>query len=587
MRFQGTFITAVAIFHFLRIADAIQVSPETFATHPFDFIVVGGGSAGLAVATRLSDNPNVNIGVLEAGVIRLDNDILIPDPNYDWNFTTIPQNRLDGRQLGVHRGKLLGGTSGINGLVHSRASKTEYDGIQTLGNPGWNWDNWQAGMKKSENWTAPSTFLQQKYFANDDAENHGRKGPVQDSVYSFYADVVTPFYKAAQNLKIAINKAMGYYAPNALRANLVVLTGAQVTKILTKNVNGLALATQVEYIAGNKTYTVSVNKEVILSAGTIQTPQVLELSGIGNKTILEALSIPVVVDLPGVGENHHDHFGVSLSFQSLDEYITPDKLKIDSAFAAQQLAQYAQNRTGLYSATSATTLAFLPMQDFVAPAAAASLLSDLDAALPDQPSHLKEQFALQREWLNDPTIPQLEVVLFATLSTGSPQPGKSYYTIALFLQHLWSRGSIHVTTKDPLTAPAIDGNYLNSPGDFDMNLLIEAVKWAQKLSQTEPLKSSTLAVLNPVLNATDDQIKEFITSSGNTEWHFAGTAAMLPRDQNGVVDSELKVYGTSNIRVVDASVLPVHVATHPTLTLYGHVSIAERAAEGLTTGAWQ
>ncbi|KAG6852716.1 hypothetical protein C0991_009626 [Blastosporella zonata] len=445
---RGIAIAGVTLLHVLSVANAVQVNAERFAHEDFDFVIVGGGSAGLAIATRFVSS------------------------------------------------------SSIPFLA--------------------------SFMKKSENWTAPSTFLQKTYFANDDATDHGTGGPIRDSVYSFYADIVTPFFKAAQNLKITINKAMqGYYAPNANRANLVIVTGAQVTKILTKDRNGLASATKVEYSSGNKTYTVSVGKEVILSAGTIQTPQILELSGIGNKTLLNNLSIPVVVDLPGVGENYHDHFGASLSFQSLDSFITPDKAKTDTSFASQQLEQYIQNRTGILSATSATTLAFLPMHDIMAPATAASLLSDLDAALPHQPSHLKSQFGVQRKWLNDQSVPQVEFVLFSTLSSGAPEPGKSYYTIAVFLQHLWSRGSVHITSANPLTAPSIDGNYLNSPGDFDMKLLTEAIKWAQKLSQTEPLKSATVAVLDPVVNATDAQISDFITSSGNTEWHFAGRQLSL------------------------------------------------------------
>ncbi|KAG6824566.1 hypothetical protein H0H93_001892 [Arthromyces matolae] len=130
------------------------------------------------------------------------------------------------------------------------------------------------------------------------------------------------------------------------------------------------------------------------------------------------------------------------------------------------MQEYLANRTGIYSAIGATTLAFLSMQDFTSPETAASLLSDLDGALKDQPSHYQKQFALQREWLNNPNVPQVEVVLFATLPVGIPEPGKSYYTLIVFSQHLWSRGSIHINTTNPLVPPQIDGQYLNSPGDF-------------------------------------------------------------------------------------------------------------------------
>ncbi|RDB17745.1 Pyranose dehydrogenase 3 [Hypsizygus marmoreus] len=607
---------ALAVQH--AFVNALELGPRTFAQKTFDFVVVGGGSAGLALATRLSDNPALTVGVIEAGTERDDDKILIPgfygstlgDPLYDWNFVTAPQERLNGRRLPFHRGKVLGGTSAINGMVHSRAAKPEYDGWESLGNPGWNWNTMQSNIKKSENWTAPDKLVEAKFHANNDPRNHGTRGAVHSAAYTFYPDIVLPYFKAVQRQGIHLNMAMSsgdssgiwtlngaidaknvsrsysanaYYKPNAGRKNLSLLTGAQVTKIITKTLNGMVVATGVQYFANNQTFAVKVGKEVILSAGTIQTPQILELSGIGNKTLLESVSIPVKVDLPGVGENLHDHFGVVMTFQTLSNFTGQDQL-LDPNFAAQQLQQYLTNRTGMYSST-ATTLAFLSMNDLMPASTARRLKIDLDKALKTrefQSSHLRKQFDLQRKWLDDPKVPQVEIVLFASLFSGVPQPGKRYYSIAVFLQHLWSRGSVH-TTDDPLAAPEIDGSYLKAPGDFDMKLLVESLKWVRKVTQTEPLKSATLASLNPPADATDEQLSQFIIEEGTTEWHFAGTAAMLPRSQQGVVDAHLKVHGTTNIRVVDASVLPVHVATHPTVTLYG---MAERAAEALRNGEW-
>ncbi|KAG6835797.1 hypothetical protein H0H93_014633, partial [Arthromyces matolae] len=184
--FQSLSLAGLISVHILSSVRGLEVSPQIFAKGSYDFVVVGGGTAGLALATRLTDDPKICVGVIEAGVARLDDKVLIPglytespttptvlgDPNYDWNFLTVPQSRLDGRQLPMHSGKMLGGSSGINGMAHARASKIEYDGFETLGNPGWNFDVLQSAMKSSENWTAPSAFVQETYFANNDPKDH-------------------------------------------------------------------------------------------------------------------------------------------------------------------------------------------------------------------------------------------------------------------------------------------------------------------------------------------------------------------------------------------------------------------------------
>ncbi|KXN92643.1 L-sorbose 1-dehydrogenase [Leucoagaricus sp. SymC.cos] len=547
MVYYHLLVTALLCSRFVGV-QATQLSPDAFVKKEFDFIVIGGGTTGVALATRISDNPSLTVGIIEAGQFLIDNNITIPgfygrafgNPNYDWNFVTEPDARLNNRQMPLHRGKILGGTSAINGMVHSRGSKTEYDAFQQLG-----------------------IAVNRAMSSGDSAGIWTLNGGIdQKNVSRSYS-------------------ANSYYLPNASRKNLILLSGAQVTKIVTQAKSGRVVATGVQFVSQRQTYTALVRGEVIVSAGAIQTPQILELSGIGNKRLLESLSIPVKVDLPGVGENFHDHFGAILTFQTLSNFTGQDVLA-DPKGAEQQLQQYLTNRTGMYTSL-ATTLAFLPMQDFVSPAVAVRLKADLDGALKSQPAHFKQSFDLMRSWLDDHSVPQVEIVLFPSLVTGPPEPGKRYYSVAVFLQHPWSRGSIHIKSANPLAAPAIKGNYLGAPGDFDTKLLIEAIHWVLNVTQTEPLKSATVAALNPSLNATGADLRAFIAAGGSTEWHLSGTASMLPRSQRGVVDAELKVYGTKNIRVCDNSILPVDIGTHPTATLYG---IAEQVAEALRIGRW-
>ncbi|KXN86996.1 L-sorbose 1-dehydrogenase [Leucoagaricus sp. SymC.cos] len=545
---------------------ATQLSPDAFVKKGFDFIVIGGGTTGLALATRISDNPSLTVGIIEAGQFLIDNNITIPYPNYDWNLVTEPDARLNNRQMPLRRGRILGGTSAINGMVHSRGSKTEYGGLEQLNNPGWNFNFIQSGIKKSENWTPPRQFEQTQFFANNDPQNHGTKGVIHTSVYPFYGDVVHPFFAASQKLGIAVNRAMssgdstGIWTLNGGidQKNVSRSYSANVTKIATQTKSGRIVATGVQFVSQRQAYTALVKGEVIISAGAIQTPQILELSGIGNKTLLELLSIPVKVDLPGVGENFHDHFGAIPTFQTLSNFTGQDVLA-DPNGAEQQLEQYLTNRTGMYTSL-ATTLAFLPVQDFVSSAVAAQLKADLDGALKSQPAHFKQSFDLMRSWLDDPSVSQVEIVLFPSLVTGLPEPGKRYYSVAVFLQHPWSRGSvIHIKSANPLAAPAIKGNYLGAPGDFDAKLLIEAIHWVLKVTQTEPLKSATIAVPNPSLNATDAELRAFIAAGGSTEWHFLGMASMLPRSQRGVVDAGRfsAVYGPKALFLVGFSTVGI------------------------------
>ncbi|KAI0079806.1 hypothetical protein K474DRAFT_1658610 [Panus rudis PR-1116 ss-1] len=488
----------------LSAARGIEVDAPTFANTTFDYLVVGGGLTGLVVAARLTEDPNVVVGVIEAGPHLEDNNILIPgfagsiigNPTYDWMLQTLPQAELNGRTLQPARMKLLGGCTAANLMAYTRAATAEYDGWETLGNNGWNFDNLLPYMKKAENWTAPVTSLVNAYGLDDTADDHGTSGAIKTTAHANYSSLVPPFFTTLEQIGIPVNHAPlggspigsmsvtvtvdaqnrsrsyaanGYYEPNSARTNLVVLTEAQAVKIDFSNPSGNSIqATGIHYIAnGNATFTAQASREVILAAGAVQTPQLLELSGVGNATLLANLGIQSVVDLPGVGENLQDHPGVTALFRTLDNETTLDELK-DPNILAASMEQYVQNRTGLLSGAPSTT-SFLSLKDFVPADIIQSMKQNLDAALQSDPRYQKPTYSLQRKWLDDDSVAQLEFIIFpeSMNSTASAaNPSAKFYTFSIAFLHAFSRGTVHINSTDGLAAPVIDPKFLESPGDF-------------------------------------------------------------------------------------------------------------------------
>ncbi|KAJ8085829.1 hypothetical protein PM082_004648 [Marasmius tenuissimus] len=589
-------------------AYAVELDAAAFSEVNFDYIVVGGGSTGLTVAATLAEDKNAVIGVIEAGERLYDDNVLIPgfagtilgNPKYDWGFFSVPQENVNNRQILLARGKILGGTSVLNYLGYTRAATNEYNGLEELGNPGWNAVNLFPYMKRSENWTAPTnpTFVEQEG-VNNDTENHGRNGGLKTSTYNLFSDLQPPYLKTFENLGVPINRAShggnsvggwsttatmdaqnrsrsfaanAFYEPNHENKNFILLTGAQATKVEFGAASGAEdiTATGVTYVGRDgKSYTSNVKKEVVLSAGSLKNPQLLELSGIGDTALLGKLGIKTLVDLPGVGENLQDHPGINQNFQAIDSAFTFDKLSSPEG-VAEEYKLYAQNRTGLLS-TFSNALVFIPWTDFMSKEEIAQLKSELDAALAADPAKYDTpMYKLQRKWLDDDTVPELEMILFprSALVNPSETSGK-FYTFNTLLMHAWARGSVHVNSTNGLAAPVMDTSYLKSPADIDIKIFIKALRYGFKLASTEPMKSWTKGVISPAEDATDEELIQHLKTNLGTNYHFIGTASMLPRKDKGVVDSNFKVYGTKNLRICDASILPIHIGTHPIATFYG------------------
>ncbi|CAE6497422.1 unnamed protein product [Rhizoctonia solani] len=614
------------IFPYLSLTVALQsTNGADFSSQTFDYVVVGGGTAGLALAARLSDNPKVSVGVIEAGPYY-ENDPLINTPafasqlqgnaKYDWLFKSVPQSHVNNRILPLPRGKTLGGSSAINLMVFDRASKTEYDSWRNLGNPGWGWNDLLPYMKSAERFTGIDPFRANYSHANPGSiyPSQGTQGIIAASFNAWYSDIVVPYQGTMANLGVpinfdpdsgdpfglynsatAVNRTTGtrsyaantYFAYNSGRKNLVVLTGAQATKVEFKNAttgkpHGKLTATGVSFVHNSTTYVVRAKKEVILSTGTFQTPQLLELSGIGNSTILQQSGITPLVDLPGVGENLQDHIFLSSSYELKPGSTTLDILRNNATYAAAAQAQYAATHDGILT-SSISILSFINLDYLTTPTELSNMIEKLNQeAESDRITALqKAQYSIQKSWLKK-RVGHLEIVLSpGYFGSGIPKANTSYASLLTVIQHPFSRGNVHVNSSDPLASPQINPNYLSK--SIDQETFVQALKFGLKISQTEPLSSLVVARQDPPPEVSSDEAYiEYIKANVRTIHHPIGTAVLAPRAIGGVVDTSLRVYGTSNVRVVDASIIPIHMSTHLSRTVYG---IAEKAAAIISGGS--
>ncbi|KAJ7227280.1 alcohol oxidase [Mycena pura] len=569
------------------IVPASEVSAKAF-----DYIV----TSGLTLAARLSEDPSVSVLVLEAGQANLDDpDLLTPaafathfgKPQYDWAFQTVPQETCKGRTFPFNRGKGLGGSSGINFFQYHRPPRSDIDAFEILGNAGWNWDLLKRYYAKSERFIQPLEKHDTMTY-DSDLSHHGTKGPLAVAYPSMMSNFEAPYQMAMKNLGIQVVKeptngtwmtpvtidpedrvrsysANKYYQPNASRKNLTVVVSAYVTKVLTDlDQNGLATAAGVEFSNEDSHFTVRVQKEVILSAGYI-----LELSGIGDSKILEAAGIESRVHLPGVGNNMQEHVFASVTCEirpeATSKFLNFDVLN-DPEEALRQRELYKNSGTGIF-ATCPASITFVPLATIspVYDALQASAINSIKENIASgriAPA-LQKQYQIQIKHLQD-REPSCEFILSPRYLPGPNPPaiGKQYVTMSTFINHPFSRGTIHVASNDPMAQSSIDPHYFEH--DYDLLQFVEQIKFCRKILNQEPLKKHLTGFeLNPGLEVqTDEQIADFLRSAISTTWHTIGSCSMLPLTDGGVVDKTLKVYNTTNIRVVDISVVPLHIGAH-------------------------
>ena len=530
----------------------------------FDYVVVGGGSAGCVVASRLSEDPNTTVALLEAG--PADTSVLIHCPmglallaqngSANWKFDTTPQPGLNGRKGYQPRGKVLGGSSSINAMIYIRGQQEDYDHWAAEGNTGWSWNDVLPYFKKSEdnargadafhgtggplhvqNLTSPNPLgpifvkagTQAGYAANPDFNGASQEG--------------VGIYQVTHKNGERHSAAKGYLTPNLLRPNLRVFTGAQTTRILLEKKRAVG----VEFVMNGQTQQVRAKKEVLLCAGAFQSPQLLMLSGIGPHQHLQDTGIVTVHDLPGVGQNLHDHLDI---VQQVEAPAATQSVGITVSGVwtlLKGIFEWRDKRTGPLTSNVAEGGAFIKSS-------------------PAEPT---------------PDL-QLHFVVAKLENHGRTTVFGHGYSCHVCVLRPRSRGSVKLASKSPLAAPLIDPNFLGERDDVDR--LIQGFKQMRTLLQQPALTAlGGKEKASSATATTDLQIEQFIRDKADTIYHPVGTCKMGPAsDPMAVVDAALRVHGIEALRVVDASIMPRVVSGN---TNGPTIMIAEKAAEMIRSAA--
>ncbi|CAG8060571.1 unnamed protein product [Penicillium salamii] len=558
----------------------------------YDYIVVGGGTSGLVVANRLSEQDNINVLVIEAGG-SVYNNLNVTDTlgygkafgtDIDWAYKTTDQEYGGGISQTVRAGKALGGTSTINGMVYLRAQTAQIDAWEAAGNKGWNWKNLFPYFKKGEQFQSPEkySFLEGSGVTYDPAY-HGFNGPLKvgwsstqlndglaQKMNTTYQnlDVPVQFNKdpnggdmigyslypktVDSELNIREDAARAYYYPYQNRTNLHVWLNTHANKLTWKDGKDVTADGVEVTLSNGSTTVVKASREVILAAGALKSPVLLELSGVGNPDILSKYGIETKLNIPTVGENLQDQMNNGLQFDAKTSYnMSADYVSYPSA------AQLFSNHT----AVGNELLRKLPAYAAKVASANGNITKARD---------LQRFFKIQWDLIFKAGIPVAEILL---------EPSGTTYDTEYWGSVPFSRGNVHLSSADPTAAATIDPKYFML--DFDLHAQVEAARFIREIFKTEPFASMSGAETSPGLStvaatAEDEGWSDFIKQNYRSNFHPISTTAMLPKEVGGVVDTSLKVYGTSNVRVVDASVVPFQVCGHLQSTIY---AVAERAAD--------
>lgn len=518
----------------------------------------------------------------------------------NWAFNTIPQGNAKDREMFWPRGKVLGGSSAINGMYFNRPAKTDLDSWQNLvkdldNAEDWNWEAFWAAMKKSENFSPPQDAMAAQGACAFDAASHGDQGPIHASYPGYTVPWNKDWNEGLVNMGVpraqdtyggenagtyisltSLNpntwkrsySRSGYLDAIAPRDNYDVLANAHVTRMIfdekSDKKNLTASAVEFSMDGGASKRTVKVKKEVILSGGTVGSPSVLMHSGIGPKDVLTAAGVDIISELPGVGNHLQDHLLSTIYFDTtgktpaaiwMDEEDTTKNDTLYLSFVNDAVAYIDGQHlfaNGLADFTKSTTSA-----QYTPPSTAKSVLAGYSAITTTTSTTLST------------TLGQIELLLVTSALDGT-------VGITAALQHPYSHGAITIASADPFAAPLINPNYLSHPSD--VTLLREGLKLARQLANTAPFSDTLTGEVTPGTDkvSSDADWEDWLRGHSDTEYHPSSTCAMLPLDKGGVVDASLKVYGLANVRVADASVPPVAFSAHLVGSTYG---VAERAAE--------